>query len=312
MKIHSSSTHRSGFTLMELMVAMAITTIIVTVLVSITAIATDTWNRSRSELRAARQAKALVDVMARDYESLVSRRGNANEWLSAISSASTVGNGKAESANSSDILFFSGAMDRYDGDIGIQGKDSGGDVSGVAYRLFFKDPIDSNGTAYETFVFHRLLVNPDVAFKDLLGKEDLTAAFNTVPAYAGMDKGDNFICENIYQFTVTFHVETNHMTGATSSLVTVPVTVGKSAGGAVTRSFKLKGTGIDTSAVPSGVTADELKAGRISAVEVSLTVLSDHGMNQLRSRNFPSDIEKAKFLAKNSYNYSKRIQVPSM
>ena len=47
-------TRRRGFTLMELMVAMAITTIIVTVLVSITSIALDTWNRSRTELRASR------------------------------------------------------------------------------------------------------------------------------------------------------------------------------------------------------------------------------------------------------------------
>jgi len=40
---------KHGFTLMELIVAMAITTIIVSVLVSVTSIAMDTWNRSRSE-----------------------------------------------------------------------------------------------------------------------------------------------------------------------------------------------------------------------------------------------------------------------
>ena len=85
MKTPRISSFKRGFTLMELMVAMAITTIIVTVLVSITSIAIDTWNRSRSELRAARQAKAMVDTMARDFESLVTRRGNENEWLSAIS-----------------------------------------------------------------------------------------------------------------------------------------------------------------------------------------------------------------------------------
>ena len=70
---------------MELMVAMDITTIIVTVLVSITSIAMDTWNRSRSELRASRQAKAMVDGMVRDFEALIVRRGNAYEWVSAIS-----------------------------------------------------------------------------------------------------------------------------------------------------------------------------------------------------------------------------------
>ncbi|MDP4645929.1 MAG: type II secretion system GspH family protein, partial [Akkermansiaceae bacterium] len=67
---------RRGFTLIELLVAMAITTLIVTVLVSITSLALDTWNRSRSEIRASRQAKAMVDSMASDFESMVSRRGN--------------------------------------------------------------------------------------------------------------------------------------------------------------------------------------------------------------------------------------------
>jgi uncharacterized protein (TIGR02599 family) len=83
MNIQPTSATRRGFTLMELMVAMAITTIIVTVLVSITSIALDTWNRSRSELRASRQAKGMIDSMARDFEALVTRRGNTNEWLSA-------------------------------------------------------------------------------------------------------------------------------------------------------------------------------------------------------------------------------------
>ena len=77
----------SGFTLMELMVAMAITTIIVTVLVSITSIALETWNRSRAELRASRQAKSMIDTLARDFESLVTRRGNNNEWLSAVAAS---------------------------------------------------------------------------------------------------------------------------------------------------------------------------------------------------------------------------------
>ena len=75
MKTPRNHPFKRGFTLMELMVAMAITTIIVTVLVSITFIAMDTWNRSRAELRAARQAKAMVDIMVRDFEAMVTRRG---------------------------------------------------------------------------------------------------------------------------------------------------------------------------------------------------------------------------------------------
>ena len=81
MKTRFSQKLSRGFTLIELMVAMAITTIIVTVLVSITGVALDTWQRGRAEIRASRQAKAMLDTMAKDFESLVSRRGNGFEWL---------------------------------------------------------------------------------------------------------------------------------------------------------------------------------------------------------------------------------------
>ena len=81
MKTLASQKRKSGFTLIELMVSMGITAIIITVLVTITGVATDTWTRSRSQLRASRQAKVLIDTMAKDFESLVSRRGSDMEWL---------------------------------------------------------------------------------------------------------------------------------------------------------------------------------------------------------------------------------------
>lgn len=109
------SATRRGFTLMELMVAMAITVIIVTVLVSITSIAVDTWNRSRAELRAARQAKAMVESMAADFEAMVTRRGNLNEWFTATS-AKTLPGDKLLSTNAAELVFFSGSTDRYNGD----------------------------------------------------------------------------------------------------------------------------------------------------------------------------------------------------
>lgn len=307
MKTQRISLSKRGFTLMELMVAMAITTIIVTVLVSITSIAIDTWNRSRSELRGARQAKAMVDTMARDFEALVTRRGNEFEWLSAESPQQSVGD-KLESTNSANLIFFSGSTDRYDGNIGGT-TDMGGDVSCVAYRLFYKDPIDENGNAFKTFVLNRILVNPDDTFKDLLGKSNLETAFQTYSNNLG--DIENFVCENVFQFTVTFHVEVTKVTGTTTTMVTVPVTIGQSSSGQVTDSLKIKGTGIDTSASPNGVTAVELKAGRIKAMEVSLTVISDAGIDQIRKGAYDKN-KKEEFMAKNSYQYSKLVQLPSM
>jgi prepilin-type N-terminal cleavage/methylation domain-containing protein len=304
MKTLSNTRSRSGFTLMELMVAMAITTIIVTVLVSITSIAIDTWNRSRAELRASRQAKSMVDTIARDFEALVTRRGNLNEWLSATSPGTQPGD-KLISSNSSNLVFFSGSTDRYNGEIGGD-SDMGGDVSCVGYRLEYRDPIASAG-AFKTFVLNRILVNPDETFRDLLGKPDLAAAFSTYSAK--ISEPQNFVCENVYQFTVTFHVEViPPATGTTVSLPeTRPVTIGESGSSQVTKSFKIKGTGIET----APTTSDEIKAGKVKAVEIALTVISDTGIDQLRTRSF-NDSQKAEFLSKNSYQYSKVVQLPGM
>jgi len=61
----------------------------------------------------------------------------------------------------------------------------------------------------------------------------------------------------------------------------------------------------------SSVSADELKAGRITSMQISLTVISDFGVDQLRNHKF-SDTQKAEFLTKNGFQYSKLVQIPSM
>jgi prepilin-type N-terminal cleavage/methylation domain-containing protein len=307
MKIQRTSSSKRGFTLMELMVAMAITTIIVTVLVSITSIALDTWNRSRSELRASRQAKGMLDVMARDFEALVTRRGNTNEWLSAVTETTLPGASSLKSTNASKVIFFTAATDRYNGEIG-KAADLGGDVSCVAYQLDFKDPVStsSSSSGFESFVLSRLLVDPKPTFDSLLGVSSLAKpladVFNGIYDAGKISNSNNFVCENIYQFTLTFHVQVSDPT-KTPSLTNVPVTLGKD-----TKSLRILGTGIVTDPVSSNAL---LASGRITAVEISATVVSDFGVDQLKRRKF-TGTQQAEFLAKNSYQYTKLVQLPSM
>ncbi len=293
---------------MELMVAMAITTIIVTVLVSITSIALDTWNRSRSELRASRQGKAMIDTIARDFESMVVRRGNANEWLSAIAETRGIGR-NLQSTNASRLIFFTAATDRYNGEIGVVNRDRGGDVSCVAYELQYKDPLATGATGrFETFVMSRLLVNPDETFARLLGTPDLPTAFTSFAPT--VSNPENFVCENVFQFSVTFNIQVSQVNGTTTTLVNVPVTVGSNGGVNAAQRFRILGSGIDTDAA-GGVTPAQLAAGRLTSMQISVTVLSDLGVDQLRTRSFSGN-QQAEFLAKNSYQYSKLVQLPGM
>ncbi len=315
MKTHRLPASKRGFTLMELMVAMAITTIIVTVLVSITSIALDTWNRSRSELRASRQAKSMIDTMARDFESLVVRRGNSNEWLSAVASTETVGD-SIESTNSSEFIFFTAVTDRYDGKVGDANADRGGDVSCVAYKLYYKNPIDAASPNFETFVVNRKLVNPDDTFNDLLGETDTNAGqglddvFGATAFANQLEDPENFVCENIFQFSVTFNVQVTQTAGGggATTVVNVPVTIGENN---TAKEFRITGLGIDSDYSGTSVTNDELASGRITSVDISVTVISDFGIDQLSRRNY-TDTQKAEFLAENSYEYTKTVQIPSM
>ena len=335
MKTQRTPSIRRGFTLMELIVAMAITTIIVTVLVSITSMALDTWNRSRSELRASRQAKSMIDTMARDFESLVVRKSNTNEWLSAVvettAEMAKIGD-NIKSTNASKLVFFTAATDRYDGELngadGIAGNsdDPAGDVSCVAYELKYRDPIGASGSV-NTFVLNRLLVNPDDTFRDLLGMTDSTkpaqslkSVFFTPTYQAKLSDPAKFICENIFQFSLTFHVQVTvpGVGVAPATVINIPVSVGQASSAQIAQSFVIHGNGIMANISGGAVTSAQLASGRITAVEISVTVLSDFGVEQQKKRVFTStsgktvDQVKAEFIAKHSYDYSKLVQLPTM
>jgi prepilin-type N-terminal cleavage/methylation domain-containing protein len=310
MKTFSSPKRSRGFTLIELMVAMAITTVIVTVLVSITGVALDTWQRGRAEIRASRQAKSMLDTMAKDFESLVSRRGTKFEWLYSKVEGQLPGPSANMSSNAAELIFFTAATDRYLGEIGTE-TDLGGDVSCVSYQLAYQDPVE--GTEEEkssTFVLYRKLVNPDETFEQLLGKEDLKAAFQAFEAK--VKDVENFVCENVYQFTLTYLVEVTQTTGTTSTTVPVRVTLGETGAG---KELMLRGNGIETDAsagsIKPTVTEEELKAGRLTGVEIGITVLSDAAVIRLAEEGL-SDKAREKILAQESFQYSRVVELPGM
>lgn len=310
MNTHPTLPARRGFTLVELLVAMAITTIIASVLVSVTAVAVDAWNRSRAELRASRQAKFMVDSMVKDFESLVTRRGNNFEWLSAVSSKNLPGTGTHQSTNASNLVFFTAATDRYEGKINTP-SDLGGDVSCVAYELDYQNPINGSNDQYSTFTLYRLLVNPDQAFANLLGKPELETAFKAYRTQ--VTDVENFVCENIFQYSITFHIEVVKNAGTPEATkMTVPVTMGPTAGGGRITSFRVLGTGLELDGAPSSnVTVEELRAGRLAAMEVSLTVVSDFGLRQMQNTKIKGTALQ-KLMARNSFQYSKLVELPGM
>ncbi len=309
MKTQTISETRRGFTLVELLVAMGITTIIVGVLVQVTAFALDTWNSSRAELRASQQAKAMLDVVSRDFETMVIRKNSKFEWLSAEFDREDIGN-NLKSANASKLIFFTSASDRYNGEIGVAGKDKSGDVSCVGYQLSYRNPLSEIDSGFETYVFNRLLVDPDETFKNLLGTGDLQSAFSSYESE--LRDVQNFLCENLLQFSVTFHVEVTEQTSNSGSqtLRQLPIKISGIESSDTTTSLKFNSKGIDTQFSGGGVDSQQLESGRIAAVEIAITVLSDFAIDQLRNRRFKTTKQQTDFVTKNSYEFTKLIEIP--
>lgn len=300
MKIKSHPSGAKGFTLIELLVAMTITVILLGVLVYMTGISMDTYRDSRDEVRASRQAKEALNAIARDLEGMVSRRdGNTYEWVYAGEEPRGLeGPTGREITNSSQLIFFAGATDRYNGDIG-GADDKGGDVSAISYRLVYRDQIaDTDNEEHAVFALYRHLVNPDEAF-DLLAVDDLKAAYRGKFGDAADLTSSNFLVENIYEFTITFLVEYVPAGGTATKIERVSL---RQNGDSNYTEFRLKGNKIEA----SGPDAAAIENGRIIGAEVSISVLTDRGLTLAKRSGLPRD----ELVKKHCYHYTKTINTP--
>ncbi|HVT74672.1 MAG TPA: type II secretion system protein [Lacunisphaera sp.] len=73
-----------GFTLLELLMAAAITVLLAALMLSVTTAALRTWHRAQDSSAMARQAKLALDLLQRDLQSGIRRHdGLGNTWLAA-------------------------------------------------------------------------------------------------------------------------------------------------------------------------------------------------------------------------------------
>lgn len=305
-------TLKRGFTLVELLVAMTITSIIILVLVGMSAMGVNAWTKSRAELRASRQGKALVDSMAKDLESKFMRTGNSLQWLYLDRQPSDlVGPDGAQTSNAARFAFFTAATDRYNGKIGVQSTDKGGDISLVRYQIQYVDPINVAKNKFQTYAVYRSLVNPDVCFNQILGtnQTDLKSQF---PA-SGTPTEQDFLCENVYQMTFTFTVQYTKTGETQPQTAQVSIGLDDSASSRSDQHLYVFGDKMDLKLTqyPTGVTAADLASGGvITRVEVMATVISDAGLAELRRGSQLSDEKLAAIVKKNSYQYVKSVDVP--
>lgn len=268
---------------------MSITSVILLVMLSLTATVADAWKRSRGAVFSNASARAAFDRIVTDFESAhyVQTLGGS-EWFHFLPDDNTdLGTSADGSSFPTWAMFYTSPMDR---DVS-----QAGDVIGVSYRLA-KQPVVGSDADYDLWALYRAFpteygdttVNPaQVTFDELLGKSDIYADFwqskDTITKST-----DYLIAANVLDFQVVSWIRL-----ADGNLQKVPSNIDVS---------------VTSEGVDIGGTGTPVTGARLFAVEISLTILADSAIDSMREGNYKGMSIK-KFLQQNSWTFSRLIRL---
>lgn len=318
--------HRCGFTLVELITAMAITAVLVLIIMQLTNQGIALWRTVQEDVSTTSSSRVALQTMARDLESFQMKGGiNKYQWFFAKTDSDAKGAKIPKGLSiprSAQCVFFACAPDRNPSvssstslrsnyrDARAHNQDTQGDVNTIGYRLMYRDQIlnlsgnaDEQGS-FPLFSLYRQVVSPRETFERLLGQENLESAY--VPFES--KESDNFLCENILELSLIFNIEyvsgnADAKTGtATYETISVPVL---SARGGRSRAVKVYGDHIEAD-------GKSLEGGRIVSADLSITVLTEEGVGlveQIRQgrRRAP---KPADFFNKYTRSFSRSVLLP--
>ena len=314
-----------GFTLIELMTAMAITGMLVLVIMQLTNQSIDLWRAVSEDVSTSSRARMALQAISRDLESFQMRGyDNKYQWLFAKGDDTMDNVPKGLTIpRSAQCVFFACAPDRNPSvssstalrknyrEARAHNRDTQGDVNAIGYRLMYRDQIlnlpgadaDSPGV-YPLFSLYRQVVPPRATFEELLGKENLEAA------YSKFQENDeqNFLCENILELNVTFNIryaanEADAKEGSVAyQTVSIPV---------ISSNSKTNKIDVFGDRIRAG--SDEYENARIDSAMVSISVLTEEGVamvEQIRQGRRRAPKRIADFFAKYTRSYSRLVALP--
>ncbi len=315
-----------GFTLVELMTAMAITAVLVLVIGQLTRQSIDLWKAVREDVAAASSSRVALQTMAHDLESFQLRAGgNDYQWLAAWADDEVKGVPKGiKVPGSARCVFFACAPDRnpsVSSSRALRGNyraarahnmDTQGDVNAVSYRLMYRDQIlnlpgSDGGDAhmFPLFSLYRTVTPPRESYERLLGKRDLRSAYVAFE----QEEEKNFLCENVLEMTLIFTVsyvadEADAQSGRASyTTISVPVIASNKSG-------TEKKVAVYGDHIVAG--SQTLRNARLISADISITTLTDEGValvEQVRQgrRRAP---KPAEFFNKYTRSYSRSVALP--
>lgn len=255
-----------AFTILELLTATAITSVLILVLALLGGTALDAWGSARSFARKQGAARAALDLLDSDLRSMMARRRLPGEaetsapWLE-------VNIEESAGAKSAELSFFARATDIEPG--------WDGDLLALHYRLVDQDPIrpdapDSDG---RIIALYRAIADPEKTLNSALGSAELAEDFWTT-----QDVGDptHLLAANVVVLSVEFWIRQND--GERRR-----IDRGSAEWFRLDRKLNLTWEGADTGAGPY----------RLAGIDLAVEVVSDQGMALIRSGAPVSEVPAA-------------------
>lgn len=161
---HSAGKALRGFTIMELLVAIALSTLLLVLLFSVMQNIMDNLGRVSDGVLRNDDASSALEQLSLDLEGLIHPQGTEHEVLR-ITSETVAG------AESLWITFLTAATDRDNSD-GANNTNIQGVPRAVSYRLAFQNPIDSS-TTRPVFAIYRSIASAKHTFDYAMGSTNL-------------------------------------------------------------------------------------------------------------------------------------------
>ena len=272
---------RSAFTLIEIMVAAAITVVMVGLVIQITGEVLKVWNRSVGKLSATAEARMAMELLTADLETAMFVNKD-QQWLRVEWDDTDSQVGTPEVGQTVGLKLFSPAMDRPG--------DGLGSVCGIGYRLAKAVPYSTASAEEETYILFRSLENPRNTFDNLLGSGNPSPQISlgddngSLPNFwdtSAIVSPGNYLAGNIIDFKV-YIIGVDRASGE-------EIVLNSSEGG----SEIINGFAKYDSTFDGSIDQDYMYGGNGSTevgpifAEVSLKVISDQGLEILNLFNDP-------------------------
>lgn len=272
---------------MELLVAIAITTVLMVLLMSMVGTASDAWRLGRARLATNSEGAVAMQTFCRDLQSAILRSSPVGATWLEVESTGDQGD-KGVTAPTVAIRFLSPVLDRetlFDPDPTTT---LAGDVCGVSYQVAFQDPLPAASGEMNMFGLYRQVRSPRETFDNLLGRTTLSNGFSNPPS------PQDYLAGDILDFAVSFTFER-----ADGSRVILPPNT----------EFQLTSAGVTTSF--SGLSGNQGLGARVVMAQINVTILDESGAEQIRTAGLRGSQTLEQFIDEHGYQFSQQVQLYS-